>query len=121
LPRGELVEGLRAKSTERLASTASGRDQARGSEPAHVPGHQRLRQPDLRDELGDRCLAVSQAAHDPESVDVGERLVDEAQLAELVRLEDGVGDRAANVGARGAQGELRRIVVASTTVYINGG
>jgi hypothetical protein len=30
--------------------------------------------------------------------------VNDAQLAELVGLEDGIGDRAANVGARGTQG-----------------
>jgi hypothetical protein len=30
--------------------------------------------------------------------------VHEAQLAQVVRLEDGVRDRAADVGARGAQG-----------------
>jgi hypothetical protein len=48
--------------------------------------------------------------------------VDDAQLAELIGLEDGVGDRAANVSSRGAQGILRGVsAVASTTVYINGG
>jgi hypothetical protein len=31
--------------------------------------------------------------------------VDQAQLAQLLGLEDGVGDRAANAGGRGAQGD----------------
>jgi hypothetical protein len=85
-----------------------------------MPRDERLGQADLRDELGDGRFAVGQAAHDPEPVDVGERLVDEAQLAKLVRLEDGVGDRAADVSAGWAQGDLRRrLSVASTTVYIN--
>jgi hypothetical protein len=51
--------------------------------------------------------------------------VDEAQLAQLLGLEDGVGDRAANAGGRGAQRECsaggRGAVVGSTAVYINGG
>ena len=87
-----------------------------------MPGHQRLRQPDLRDELGDGRLARGQAADDAEAVDVGQGFVDETQLAELVGLEDGVRDRAADVGARGAQeGSPAERPVASTTVYINGG
>lgn len=72
-----------------------------------MPGHQRLRQPDLRDELGDRRLAMREAPDDPEAVDVGEGLVDEAQLAQLLGLDDDVGDRTADVGAGGAQGNLR--------------
>jgi hypothetical protein len=47
---------------------------------------------------------MCQPADDPQAVDVGEGLVDEAQLAQLVGLEDGVGDRAANARRRGAQG-----------------
>jgi hypothetical protein len=87
-----------------------------------VPGNERLGQPDLRDELGDGRLARGETPDDAEAVDVGQGLVDEAQLAQLVGLEDGVGDRAADVGARGAQGSLRRRrPVVSTTVYINGG
>jgi hypothetical protein len=70
-----------------------------------MPGHERLGQPDLGDELGDGRLPGGEAAHDPEAVDVGERLVDEPQLAQLVRLEDGVGDRAADAGGGGTQGE----------------
>jgi hypothetical protein len=86
-----------------------------------VPAHERLRQADLRDQLGDRGRPGRQAADDPESVDVGEGLVDEPQLPELVRLEDGVGERAANAGGRRRQRGLSEagIRVASTTVYIN--
>jgi hypothetical protein len=47
---------------------------------------------------------VRQAADDAQPVDVGEGLVDETQLAQLLRLKDRVGDRAADVGAGGAQG-----------------
>jgi hypothetical protein len=70
-----------------------------------MPGNERLGQPDLRDELGDGRLARGQTSDDAEAVDVGQGLVDETQLAQLVGLEDGVRDRASDVGARGAQGE----------------
>ena len=63
-----------------------------------MPRHQGLRQTDLGHELGDRRLARREPANDAQAVDVGEGLVDEAQLAELVGLEDGVRDRAANAG-----------------------
>ena len=90
-----------------------------------MPRHERLGQSDLGDKLGDGRLAGGQPAHDPETVDVGKGLVDETELAELVGLEDGVGDRAANVGASGAQGrgsgEVAVGAVRSTAVYINGG
>jgi hypothetical protein len=65
---------------------------------------------------------VREPSDDPQPIDVCKGLVDETQLAELVGLEDGIGDRAANVGARGAQRESPGSgAVASTTVYINGG
>jgi hypothetical protein len=64
---------------------------------------------------------MGEPADDPEAIDVGERLVDEAQLTQLVGLEDRVGDGAANVGAGGAQGgsPCGLGTVASTAVYIN--
>lgn len=68
-----------------------------------MPRYKRLGQPDLGDKLGDGRLGGRQAADNPEPVDVGEGLVDEAQLAQLVGLEDGVRERAADAGGRGAQ------------------
>ena len=68
-----------------------------------MPRDERLGQPDGRDELGDRRVAVGEGPDDAEAVDVRQGLVDEAQLAQLLRLEDGVGDRAADAGAGGAQ------------------
>ena len=51
--------------------------------------------------------------------------MDEAQLTQLLGLEDSVGDRAANAGGRGAQGNapvgVSGAAVGSTAVYINGG
>jgi hypothetical protein len=64
---------------------------------------------------------VGEDAHDAEPVDVGERLVDETQLAELVGLEDGVRDGGADVGAGGAQVDDSSAAIGSTAVYINRG
>jgi hypothetical protein len=66
---------------------------------------------------------MGEDADDPEAIDVRQGLVDDAQLAQLLRLEDGVGDRAADAGARGAQGRCSVVgrPVGSTGVYINGG
>jgi hypothetical protein len=65
---------------------------------------------------------MGEDADDPEAIDVRQGLVDDAQLAQLLRLEDGVGDRAADAGAGGTQGRtLRGEPVGSTGVYINGG
>lgn len=86
-----------------------------------MPRDEGLRKPDLGDELGDGRLGDGEGAHDPEAIDVGEGLVDEAQFAQLVRLEDGAGDRAPNAGGRWAQRGFSGCAVASTTVYINRG
>jgi hypothetical protein len=84
-----------------------------------VPADERLGQANFRDQLRDRSGPGGEPADDPQTVDVGKGLVDEAQLAEFVGLEDGVRDRAANAGGGGGQGALRWIGVASTTVYSN--
>jgi len=85
-----------------------------------MPRHERLGQPDLGDELGDGGFSLGQAANDPEPVDVGQGLVDEAELAEVVRLGDGGRERRADTGRGRGQGGDPRGAVASTTVYING-
>jgi hypothetical protein len=105
LAGGEGREGLRAEAAERLAAEAARRDETGRPEPPDVPRDERLGQPDLGDELGDGRLGGGKAADDPKPVHVGEGLVDEAQLAQLLGLEDGVGDRAADAGGRGTQGE----------------
>ena len=73
-------------------------DEARAPEPAEVPRHERLAEPDPLDELGDGRLALGEALHDPQPVHVGERLVDEAQGAQLVGLVDDGGEGRADVG-----------------------
>ena len=53
-----------------------------------MPADERLREPDLLDQIGDGCVAIREALNDAEPIDVGECLVDDPQLAELVGLVD---------------------------------
>jgi hypothetical protein len=57
-----------------------------------VPADEGLRQADLLDQVRDRGVAVGEALDDAEPIDVGECLVDDPQLAELVGLVDDRGD-----------------------------
>jgi hypothetical protein len=121
LAGGELLEGLGAEAADRLAAHPAGRDEPGGAEPTDVPRHERLRQPDLGDEVGDAGLRAGETPDDPEPVDVGQCLVDEAELAEVVGLEDRVRDRAPDMGAGWTQEDLLggRGAVGSTAIYIN--
>ena len=77
------------------------------------------------DQLGHGGLALGEAADDPEPVHVGQRLVDEADRAQVVRLVDDRRDGRADAGGGGAQGKGsgcgRRDDpgVGSMAVYIN--
>ena len=62
--------------------------------------HERLRQPDVVDQLGDGGRRARQALDDPEPVDVRERLVEDPQRAEVVGTVDEGSDRAADPGGR---------------------
>jgi hypothetical protein len=93
-----------------------------------MPGDERLRQADRGHEVRDRGVAGREDADDPEAVHVGQGLVDQPELAQLLGLKDRVGDRAADVGAGRAQREGLRVLVGdacrpvgSMPVYINGG
>ena len=92
---------------------------------AQVPRHERLRQPDRLDELGDGRRALREDAADPQAVHVRERLVEPPQLAQVVGLDDDVRDRAADAGGGGGHGVGRAsdtgtAPLGSTAVYING-
>ena len=82
---------------------------------------ERLRQPDVGDELGDRGLALGQAADDAQPVHVGQGLVEGAQLAQVLGLDDDRRRSSSGSGrAVGTAGDgLLGGGVASTTVYIN--
>jgi hypothetical protein len=64
-----------------------------------VPADEGLRQPDLLDQVRDRRVTAGQAADDPQPVDVRERLVDDPQLAKILRLVDDRRERGADAGA----------------------
>ena len=57
-----LVEGVRAEAAQRLAAAPAGGHDARGAELAEVPADERLGQPDVLDELGDRRRARATGA-----------------------------------------------------------
>src|ERR1019366_3393480 len=69
-----------------------------------MPADERLAQPHVLDQLGHRGRPVGQALDDPKPVHVGQGLVKEADLAELVRLIDHRGDRRADSSGGWAQG-----------------
>jgi len=53
-----------------------------------VVTHERLREPHVIDQLGDRGGRLGEAADDPEPIHVGERPVERSQLAKVIRLVD---------------------------------
>ena len=97
-------------------------DHACGAQAADMPRDQRLRQPDVVDQLGHGRVAGHEPAHDPEPVDVGHGLVEDAQLAQVLGRRDGRRNGAANAGSGGGQvgDSAAGPSIASTTVYING-
>ena len=92
------VERFRDERADRLAAAPAGRHDPGGPELAEVPADERLGEPDVIDELGDRRRAPGQPLDDPQPVDVGEGLVEQAQLAQVVGLIDDRGDRRADAG-----------------------
>jgi hypothetical protein len=119
LSRLEVLERLPSNAADGLAAGPPRRDESRAPQPANVPRDERLGQADLGDELRDRRGTGGETPDDSQAVDVGECLVDEAQVAQLVGLEDGVGEGAADPGGRRRQGSILDRAVASTAVYIN--
>jgi hypothetical protein len=92
------VERLRAEGADRLAAAPARGDEARGTQPAQVPAHQRLRQPDVLDEIPDGGRAAGEAPDDAQAVDVGECLMEQPQLAKIIGLVDDGGERRADPG-----------------------
>ena len=101
---GEGAEGLGQEAGDGLAADAPGLDEAGDAEPAEVPRHERLAQPDPLDELGDGGLALGEALDDAQAVHVGEGLVDEAQGAQVLGLVDDGRDGRADVRGGRCQG-----------------
>ncbi len=74
----ELGEGLLAQAADGLAALAPRLDDAGSPEATEVPRHERLREPDVGDELRDGRLALRQATDDAQAVHVGHDLVEGA-------------------------------------------
>lgn len=92
------VERLWSQGADRLAATPSRRHETGGPQPAKVPAHERLRQADVLDEIGHGGGAVRQPADDSQAVDVGERLVEPAEVTQIVGLVDDGGEGRAKSG-----------------------
>ena len=95
------------KAHDRLATDAAGVDEAGDTQALEVVADERLAQADVGDELGDAGLTVREASDDAQPIHVGEGLVEGAQLAQVVGLEDDRGDGRAEPGGRRHGMDLR--------------
>ncbi len=107
---GRLHERAVVEGAEGLATAPAGRDEPGRAQPAEVPAHERLREPDMADEVRDARRPGREALDDPQAVDVRERTVEQADAPQVVRLVDDRGDRGTDAGAAGRM-SLRRINV----------
>jgi hypothetical protein len=109
LAGGKCLERLGPEAAERLPAVSAGFDQPGGAEAADMPAHERLREADMLDEVGHAGVPEREALDDPEAVHVGERLVDDAELAEVLGCVGDGGERGPNSGpGRAQRGFLER-------------
>ena len=101
LALGDLAERLRAEAADRLAADPSGLDEPGRAQALEVMADERLRQADMGDQVVTRGLALGEPAHDAQAVDVGEGLVEGAQVAQVIGLDDDRRDGRADPGGRG--------------------
>jgi hypothetical protein len=83
-----------------------------------MPTHEWLRQSDVRDKIPHACVAFGKPAHDPQPVHVGQGLVNDFELTQVVGLIDDRGQRRADPSRGWTQGESL-LAIASTAIYIN--
>jgi hypothetical protein len=69
-----------------------------------MPADERLRQAGVVDELGHTGRPLGEPSHDPQAIHVGQGLVDDLQVAQIVGLVDDRGQRRADSGRGGTQG-----------------
>jgi hypothetical protein len=81
LPGDERLVGIRAQAADRLPSIPPRPDESGRSQPSDMPADQRLRQPNLFDQIRDRRASAGEATDDPKAVDIRQRLMDDPQLA----------------------------------------
>jgi hypothetical protein len=80
-----------------------------------VVAHEGLGEPHVIDQLRHGRRRLRQAPDDPEPVDVGERPVERAQVAQVVRLVDDGGKGPADPGWRRGQGEAPGLGLGEST------
>ena len=81
LPGDERLVGIRVQAANRLSSIPSRPDESGRPQTSDMPAYQRLRQPNLLDQIRDRRASAGEATDDPKAVDIRQRLVDDPQLA----------------------------------------
>jgi hypothetical protein len=94
LALGDLTEDVGSELADHFTARSLGFDDSRSPEPTDVPGNERLAEPDGVDQLAHRGGALGQPSDDAKAVYVGECLVKDAQLAQIVGLIDDRGDGA---------------------------
>jgi hypothetical protein len=92
------VERLRPERAHGLATAPAGRHQPGGTQPAQVPADERLGQAHVLDEVGDGCRTLGETLDDPQPMDVGERLMETTEIAQVVGLVDDRGEGRAEAG-----------------------
>jgi len=82
------VEDVGPELAEDLAADPPGLDDSGGLEARHVPAHERLTEPDGLDQIAYGSPPFGQPPHDAEAIHVRKRLVENAQLPQIVGLVD---------------------------------
>jgi hypothetical protein len=94
----EGLERLGQQAAHGLPAAPSGLHQPGHTEPTEVPRDQRLGQADVLDQLRHGRVAVGEAAHDAQPIDVGQGLVEQPDGTQVVGLVDDRGDGGADPG-----------------------
>jgi hypothetical protein len=119
LALGDTGEYVRLQLAQDFAAASMRADDPGGPKLGDVPADERLAQTDRLDQLPDRRGPFGQALHHAETIDVGEGLVEDAQLPKLVGLIDDRGDRCPDMrGGRQYGVLLGRL---QTSLYIKAG
>ena len=99
----EALPGLVPKPADRLPPAPTRFDETCGAKARQVPADERLRQPDMLDQVRDARIPLRESTHDAQAVHVGQCLVNDLELAQVVRLIHDRGQRRADSSRGGTQ------------------
>ncbi len=121
---GKAIPRLGDQTRDRFSAGAARLDQTGQTQLAQMPRDERLAEPDVVDELGDRRLTLREPPHDSQAIHVRQGLVNQSNGAEILGLVNDRGDRGPDTSRRRAQERLRSVAAAiqgvgSMEVYIN--